>query len=537
MPRTEMFRFLRRVVIDHAAAERLGMPVLEFRETRQARTFTRRDVLKIGGVLGMGTLLLGTQRHAHAATAATARIAVIGGGIAGLNAALTLADAGVPSTVYEATDRVGGRMYSERTYWDAHQTSEYGGELIDTDHTAIRELCARFHLGLTDVHAAAPRGSEDVLFFEGKYRPQKQFVEDFRPVYKALQEDVAKAGPDGPTWDSATPGATALSNMSVQEWIATRVPGGYATWFARFVDAAYVVEYGRQTCDQTAVNLVYMMIDQSDLEDPSIWGASDERFHITGGNQRLPEAIADALPDGTIQHGWELEAIVRNTDGGQTLTFKGHKPVRVDHTILTVPLGVLKRIDYKRAGFDARLKGSIAALSMGDCSKLNMQFAKRPWLGRGPWPGISNGESFSDTGYQEVWDATAGQPGSKGIAVQYGGGDGALEFRPAQPFSSASDPYVRRAVRRKLAQYEAVVPGVSRFWTGKAMLSAWHVNPHSYGAYSCYPVGYCHRFAGYEGQRQGNIHLAGEHTSVDFQGFMNGGVESGARAALEILNG
>jgi monoamine oxidase len=96
---------------------------------------------------------------------------------------------------------------------------------------------------------------------------------------------------------------------------------------------------------------------------------------------------------------------------------------------------------------------------------------------------------------------------------------------------------VRQAARRKLAQYEAVVPGASRFWTGKATLSAWHVNPLSYGAYSCYPTGYCHRFAGYEGMRQGNIHLAGEHTSVDFQGFMNGGAESGARAALEILNG
>ncbi len=533
MARTEMFRFLRRVVLDHAAAERLGMPVLEYREARQARTFSRRDVLKIGGVLGASTLLLGGRR-AHAAVRDAPRIAIIGGGIAGLNAALTLADAGVRATVYEASDRVGGRMFSERSYWDGGQTSEYGGELIDTDHTVIQDLCARFGLGLTDVHKAAPRGSEDVLFFEGRYRSHKQFVEDFLPVYKALQEDVDKA-PDFPVWDSSTPASTALSNMSVQEWIASRVPGGYSTWFARFVDAAYVVEYGAETCDQTAVNLVYMMVDQEDLKEPRIWGTSDERFHITGGNQRLPEAIAHSLPAGTVQHGWQLTEIVRRTDGGQTLFFSGHKPVQVDHTILTIPLGVLQRIDYRRAGFDPRMKGALANLRMGDCSKLNMQFSARPWLGRGPWPGIANGESFSDSGYQEAWDATAGQPGSRGIAIQYGGGNGAREFRPSTPFPRATDPYVRQAVRRKLAQIAAVVPSIRSYWTGKATLSAWHVNPLSYGAYSYYPIGYCHRFAGYEGQRQGNIHLAGEHTSVDFQGFMNGGAESGARAAQEIL--
>lgn len=535
-----MFRFLRRVAVDHAAADRLGMPVLEFREARQARearTLTRRDVLRIGGALGGAALLLGMPRQAHAAPVTKGdgpRVAIIGAGIAGLNAALTLADAGVPSTIYEVTDRVGGRMFSERTYWDGHQVSEYGGERIDTGHTVIRDLCTRFDIGLTNVRTAAPKGSEDVLFFGGKYHSHKQFVEDFRPVHKALQDDVAKA-PDSPTWDASTPAATALSNMSIQEWIATRVPGGYSTWFARFLDDAYVIEYGRPTAEQTAVNLVYMLVEQSDLNEPDIWGASDETFHITGGNQRLPETIAAHLPAGTVQHGWRLDAIVRNTDGTQTLTFNGHKTITADRTILTVPLGVLKRIDYSRAGFDTRMKGAITNLTMGFCTKLNMQFADRPWLGRGPWPGISNGTSFSDTGYQQIWDATAGQAGTKGIAIQYGGGNVALEFQPDKPFPNASDPYVRQEVQRRLCEYEMVAPGISNHWTGKATMSAWHVNPYSHGAYSCFPVGYCHRFAGYESRQQGNIHIAGEHTSLDSQGYMNGGAESGARAAQEVL--
>jgi monoamine oxidase len=536
-----MFRFLRRVATDHAAAARLGMPVLEFREARLARaagTMSRRDVLKIFGasaaVLGAASVLRAPKAAAVPLGATNSRIAVIGAGIAGLNAALALADAGVRCTVYEANDRIGGRMYSERDYWGG-QVTEYGGELIDTDHTVIRDLCRRFGIGLTDVHAAEPAGCVDVLYYEGRYRTHAQFVAEFQPVYKALQADIDKAGEDVPTWESSTPFGVELSRMSVREWISTRVPGGYATWIGRFLDDAYVVEYGRDTAEQTAVNLAYMMIDQSDLSEPAVWGASDERYHVTGGNQSLPEAIAAALPAGTVQPGHRLEALVRNGDGSQTLHFDTGA-VRVDHTVLTVPLGVLQRLDLSRAGFDPRMRGTVSSLQMGFCTKLHMQFGSRPWVGRGPWPGVASGISFSDTGYQQVWDATTGQPGRQGIAIQYGGGSGALSFQPSTAFSDARSSYVRAATREKLRQLEVVVPGIGGAYEGKATLAAWHRNPNSYGAYSCYPVDYCHRFAGYEGVRQGNVHIAGEHTSVDSQGYMNGGAESGARAAAELLS-
>jgi monoamine oxidase len=536
-----MFRFLRRVATDHAAAARLGMPVLEFREARLARaagTMSRRDVLKIFGasaaVLGAASVLRAPKAAAVPLGATNSRIAVIGAGIAGLNAALALADAGVRCTVYEANDRIGGRMYSERDYWGG-QVTEYGGELIDTDHTVIRDLCRRFGIGLTDVHAAEPAGCVDVLYYEGRYRTHAQFVAEFQPVYKALQADIDKAGEDVPTWESSTPFGVELSRMSVREWISTRVPGGYATWIGRFLDDAYVVEYGRDTAEQTAVNLAYMMIDQSDLSEPAVWGASDERYHVTGGNQSLPEAIAAALPAGTVQPGHRLEALVRNGDGSQTLHFDTGA-VRVDHTVLTVPLGVLQRLDLSRAGFDPRMRGTVSSLQMGFCTKLHMQFGSRPWVGRGPWPGVASGISFSDTGYQQVWDATTGQPGRQGIAIQYGGGSGALSFQPSTAFSDARSSYVRAATREKLRQLEVVVPGIGGAYEGKATLAAWHRNPNSYGAYSCYPVDYCHRFAGYEGVRQGNVHIAGEHTSVDSLGYMNGGAESGARAAAELLS-
>ncbi|MER7503936.1 FAD-dependent oxidoreductase [Nonomuraea pusilla] len=94
---------------------------------------------------------------------------------------------------------------------------------------------------------------------------------------------------------------------------------------------------------------------------------------------------------------------------------------------------------------------------------------------------------------------------------------------------------MRSLVTSTLTQIDKVYPGTGAVWTGRALLSAWHKNPYSLGAYAYWPVGYLHRYAGYEGTAQGNVHLAGEHTSYDFQGYMNGGATEGARAAQEVL--
>jgi monoamine oxidase len=55
------------------------------------------------------------------------------------------------------------------------------------------------------------------------------------------------------------------------------------------------------------------------------------------------------------------------------------------------------------------------------------------------------------------------------------------------------------------------------------------------GSYSYWKVGQYTRFAGIERKQEGNCHFAGEHTSIDSQGYLNGAVETGERAASEIL--
>ncbi|MFB9393744.1 flavin monoamine oxidase family protein [Streptomyces coeruleoprunus] len=543
MARSQAMHLLKRLAAEHRDAERLRMPVAELRGLRAERDgIGRRTLLRRAAALGLAATAGATTPAFAAApvparTAAAARIAVVGAGIAGLTAALTLHDAGLPCTLYEATpSRVGGRIRTQRDHWAYGQTSEIGGELIDTGHKKMLELCRRFSLPVEDFLGGGPSGAEEVLWFDGAYYPRDRADEDFKAVYQALHRDLTEAGEV--MWNRTTPAGTALDTMSLHEWIETRVPGGHSSPLGQWFDVAYTVEYGADTVDQSSLALVLLMGYQTNPGNFNIWGLSNERYHVIGGNDQLPRAIAASLPDGTIRHGWSLTAVRANGDGTQTLTFDDSGSVRTvtaDHTVLCVPLPVLQGLDLGRAGFDARMTNLLRDAGMGHCTKLNLQCSSRPWRGTGPWPGVSAGDCFTDSDVQQTWDTTKIQPGTGGILIQYAGGGLARALTPAGPFSTESDRYVRDLARRRLAGVDAFFPGTSAAWTGRAQLSAWHLDPHTRGAYSYWPVGYLHRYAGYEGTAQGNVHIAGEHCSYDFQGFMEGGATEGERAAREVI--
>jgi monoamine oxidase len=166
MARTPLLRAFRQLAKEQRAADELGVDPAEVRE------YSRREFLKRAGVTGAAVAVAGPVALSQRANAATApRIAIVGGGIAGLNAALRLADKGYASTIYEASpDRVGGRMHSDTGYFANGQVAEFCGELIDTGHMTIRQLAQRFKLPTVDLLGAEPNGTEDTYwFFAGYY--------------------------------------------------------------------------------------------------------------------------------------------------------------------------------------------------------------------------------------------------------------------------------------------------------------------------------------------------------------------------------
>jgi monoamine oxidase len=86
-----------------------------------------------------------------------------------------------------------------------------------------------------------------------------------------------------------------------------------------------------------------------------------------------------------------------------------------------------------------------------------------------------------------------------------------------------------------LAQIEPVLPGATAASNGRATLDFWTAYPWTKGSYSYWKVGQYTRFAGAEHERSGNCHFCGEHTSQDFQGYLNGAVQTGEDAAAEVL--
>jgi monoamine oxidase len=544
MARTPIVSFLQELYRDYADAERTGKSVEQVREERFKAGITRRELIKVGGAAAVGAALAG--RPLLASAAATPRIAIIGAGIAGLNAALQLQDGNSPkvgafaSTIYEAADFVGGRMHSRQLPWLNGQVSEHCGELIDSDHTTIMGLATRFGLPVTDLVAAQPAGAPlKTYFLNGSYYSQNQAVIDFGPVYTALQADLKAIGASNHgsvTFNNFNSAALALDQMSNFEWIESRVPGGHSSPMGNLIDLGYLTEFGRDSTDQSSLNIVTFLGFQPKPVTFDIYGTSDERFHVTGGNQKIPLAMANLLttrsPQCTIKLSTALQAIARNSDGTYTLTFAqgGSKFTTIaDRVIMTVPFSVLRGLNFANAGFDSQKTFAINNLGYGTNTKLHLQFNRRLWNQPGPWGANgSTGYTISDTGYQQTWDVSRGQALPQGILVNYTGGSVGTSFTSDTAASLAG------YASTFLKQLEPVFPGITATYNGIATLDTPWRNPNLLGSYACWRVGQVTSIAGSEKLRSNNCHFAGEHCSLNFQGFMEGAAQEGIRAAQEI---
>jgi len=206
---------------------------------------------------------------------------------------------------------------------------------------------------------------------------------------------------------------------------------------------------------------------------------------------------------------------------------------RYDAVIVAIPFSTLRLIDLRDAGFDARKRAAIAELAYGDHAKLVAQFDKRYWNGRGAWPGRSSGAATTDGAIQQTWDGSRGQPGGAGLLVEFGTGD--PDAATGAPYATSATPSTGERAASFVGALDGVLPGASAHANGRAVSSRPRDDSFARGSYSVWLTGQYARFAGYERARQGNVHFAGEHCSVAFQGFMEGAAQEGVRAAHEIL--
>jgi monoamine oxidase len=490
-------------------------------ELEAGRT-TRAGLLKRAGLVGIGIVGLG-RLTPSARAAAAPTIVVVGAGLAGLTCAYRLKQAGYIAQVHEASDRIGGRCWTGRGDFVQGQIYEHGGELIDQGHQAMRQLAQEVGLNLDNLLSSEAKGTEPFYYFDGEPYTFDQATDDLKGIWQKLHSDVSAAS--YPTlFDNYTQRGWELDHMSIIDWIEESVPGGIGSPLGQLLDVAYNIEYGAESSVQSSLNLLYLLgyVGPGQFRT---FGKSNEKYHVRGGNDQVPTRLGAQLA-GQITTGSELVAIKQTAAGGYTLTFKqasGTKTVNADKLVLALPFAIIRHsVNVSKAGFSARKLQAIADQGMGTNSKLHVQFSKRYWNDLG-----CNGDTVADTGYQNTWEVTRAQPGTAGILVDYTGGDIGASFGSGTPASRAQE---------FLTQIDPVLPGLGQHWNGKATIDFWPGYEWTRGSYSYWKVGQYTDFAGIEGRQEGNAHFCGEHTSIDFQGYLNGAVETGERAAGEVLS-
>ena len=529
------------------------------RRTSAELRLSRRSLLKAGATAGFLAATGATTAAARSVSAASQpRIAIVGGGVAGLRCAHRLwTKWNTPSTIYEWGDRVGGRVDTLRGFFANGQTVEQHGEFISSEHTSTLNLVSSFGLTLDVASTAAgyPAGTEDTYWFNGARYTQAMLDADWRASGWATFNQAVRAAP----WPTRYTGFTAAGfdwdNISVVDWIEQHIPGGLGSQLGKLCYYVVISEYGGPPEQQSALNLVYILgYDDSrngqgfqSSSSPSVYG-TDEKFHIHGGNDQLVKGLVAGLPAGTIRTGHQLIALRANSSGTYRLTFQvgaGTTDVTVDHVVLALPFTTLRQVDLSQANLSPLKLRAIRELPLGTNTKVTLQVAGRPWNVAGYTgnmltdlamraPGSPAGAPI---GIDGGWDTANYQPGPTGIFAEFIGGTDGARIGSKYGLSSADGVAPTKLINDLLVNLEVVLPGITAAWNAGPRLAHYHdgnLDQRLLGAWSQYAIGQYTGFSGIEPAREGNIHFAGEHTSLEDQGFIEGAITSGERAAAEI---
>jgi monoamine oxidase len=504
---------------------------------------SRRGLLCISGAFGASAALAActgskppaaraTRAGTGGAAAQGARVVVVGAGLAGVTAAYRLAQNGVHVRLFEAGDRIGGRCWTARGFADG-QTAEHGGEFIDTRHVHLRGLAAELGLHLDDLWKGDVPGSVSPSWINGHYFRYAMVSAQLKRIAATVTAEARRAGVFGAngkasdvaySYGTATAAARRMDELNMREWIDQHVPGVPAE-VRTFLDQTMSGWYGLDMAGLSALNWIDFLLIP--------YPGGDERWHVRHGNDQVTALAAQALPAGTIQLDSPVQALIKRADGSYELRFGGSAPstpVIADHVIVAIPWTTLRDVDLSATGFSGYRMTAISELGMGTDVKLILQYKRRPdtFTVRGaPWSGAIN---YTNPNYS-TWDSAPTEPGKAGLITVYAGGSGSKAFA-----SSAYHAWAPTALAAAtVAQINDVVPGTRDQFNGRAWLDYWTGDPWTRGSYAAYTPGQMTRYWGYAGIPEGSVHFAGEHTSTYSQGFLNGGVESGQRAAIEVL--
>lgn len=440
-------------------------------------------------------------------------VTVIGAGMAGLAAAYELHKAGWNVTVLEARSRVGGRVHSIREFSDG-LVAEGGGEYIDEAHARMIALAREFHLSLGATGSWQGQ-NDDWGAFEGKAgktADETLWGANLQAEYQKMWVALAELGKqvNDPSNPLTAPNARELDAKSAAEWIQAQDVHPLArALFVNHIRSEY-------TCEPEQFSLLDLARNAAlYYSDPNAWHSS---YRVIGGNDLIPQAIASRLPD------LRLNAVVTSVKvqpEGVTVKYKqvdSFHTIRSSYAILAVPLTVARMIDF-HSTLPAAHQKLVDELSYGAVTKVLIEYRKRFWHDRN-W----NGRLYTDHPIVMTWDAASHLEHERGILTAYTGGG------PGAALSKLSD---EERIKTAVSVIEAVFPGSAEL-VERAHTVAWINEPFTRCSYMALSPNQVTTHWQTLFTPAGRLYFAGEHATV-IQGFMEGAVESGQRAAREII--
>jgi monoamine oxidase len=460
------------------------------------------------------------------------KVVIIGAGMAGLNAAYQLNKVGIKAAVYEGSFRLGGRILTH--YNDALQMGihpEFGGDFVDSNHADMIALSKEFNLELIDMYAESKAAGlvHETFFFEGRHIPEEEIIKEFKKVAPKMLKDAESLGED---YD--TPSALVFDKMTLKEYIKSL---NCAQWLKDIFTAAYLAEFGLDTSEQSAINILDM-IDADTSNGFKIFGDSDEKYRIKEGNSKLIENIASKLPQPVVLNSM-LTAIAKKGEK-YILSFKDKQDIEADFVVLTIPFTMLRDVKMDLPDMTPEKKNSIQELGYGQNNKLFIGYENRPWReGKNKFYGYLFHKNIHDG-----WDSSSikSVASNKGAYCCFFGGDESIRlskaainnrYAPANHIWKTDLPEAE--IGKCINELEDVFPGSKKSYANKHAFASWSTYPWVKASYTCPKPGQWNTAMLYTSEPVGNVYFAGEHCSVDYQGFMNGAAETGRLAAEQII--
>jgi monoamine oxidase len=451
-------------------------------------------------------------------------VAVVGGGVSGLVAAWRLAISGAMVDMFEASGRLGGRMFTLRDFTPEGQFCELGGEFVDGSDEALLRVCGE--LGVR-IEPMAPEGARPALYDIGGFQWGDADVLDpaasrgpFVAVAMRVAADQAALLDSAGEW---TERASQLDDLPLSEYLK-----GLADltepWVIDLLALAWQVEFGVGVSQQSSLNFVDFV--GTDTARPfTLYGKRDRAMRIVGGSSSLPEALERRLSGEplmqrvAIHKRHQLAAIARE-GGGLKLSFRTEDGSsferRFAHVVMALPFTRLREIrGLGGLALPADKMMVINELGYGATAKLIVGASAKP----------ANSRIISDRGFQMMCESSVGQTGAGAVLTNLFAGDAAKGEEAA-------------ALARLQAGLSALSPELAGTLTPMVRTSLfWANHPHTRGSRATCLVGQYTRYpeSAARTELDGRLVFAGEHTSLSAMGTMNGAVEAGERAARELV--